>query len=656
MATDSTQTSIHDPERLYNEYIEDEVDRSGDLILAARQDGRGCDIPTWQRLSNATDSSAIRALLQALAYNFQANDSWGTLGLSRLEGPKPNVLLLCSRRDVALKIIDSCSTSLSEAAQEEVSSLKAKLNRACDDCCSNLETIARERKCLKGIGRSTPRWMEPSFEMLSYLQAQVPPHSRVALHLSNLNNTELRNTAGISDVFASRQLHSQLCGPQEEIERALASWGEHPLITWAPIDNGQLLKVAAAARNLFATRAGQAPLVLVVPFDPYPAFEKVSDITDIWDHPLLHDKWQDLLVDANFLIPPSRIVVSGTVAPIHAHKCLALFTLGVPRSPATRRLTAWRPKIFSFSTGPVINIDIPWLSRIAVKNIVSTMGLPAVSAIDQPRASLGSTRESPRATIQIHLLAGQLSPLHMEALLKWLQNALEDFQAIVGVLSTMASPTAMLLDCMAADAGHIHGDLCWSALVMSPRLVSIETRSNVHTWTTSLTTAWNGNPNTSGIKLRYRPSSQIKQAFAHVEATSADIAAVRARKGRSSNNPSLQDPPTLQATISMPLGTCGPLEQWLPVFMDSVAVTNCLSLQRSTTENGLDVHRWRAIRAYDGSWTGKVVVQLANQQELRQLHASLHGMGIEIQQHLAGISVDSLHIDLASQTTQQQSA
>ena len=75
--------------------------------------------------------------------------------------------------------------------------------------------------------------------------------------------------------------------------------------------------MAAAARTLFNTNAGQAYVVLVVPFDPYPACEKVSDITDVWDHPLLHDKWRDVLVDVNLLTPVSRIIVSGAHAPIH---------------------------------------------------------------------------------------------------------------------------------------------------------------------------------------------------------------------------------------------------------------------------------------------------------------------------------------------------
>ena len=64
---------------------------------------------------------------------------------------------------------------------------------------------------------------------------------------------------------------------------------------------------------------------------------------------------------------------------------------------------------------------------------------------------------------------------------------------------------------------------------------------------------------------------------------------------------------------------------------------------------------------YEGNWTGKVVVQVSSQLELVKLHDVLHGKGVEIQQHLAGITVDSLHVDLASlatqvRSTQQQSA
>ena len=171
----------------------------------------------------------------------------------------------------------------------------------------------------------------------------------------------------VTDVTTARQIHNHLCGPPEEIERALARLGDQPLLTWAPTDNGQLLKVAAAVRKLHNTRAGQAQLILAIPFDPYPACDKITDITDVWDHPLLHTKWRDVVVDVSLLTPPTRIVVSGIHAPIHAHKCISLFTLGQPTAHALPRLTTWRLNFFSFTSGPIITVDIPTQFSSAVR-------------------------------------------------------------------------------------------------------------------------------------------------------------------------------------------------------------------------------------------------------------------------------------------------
>ena len=335
-------------------------------------------------------------------------------------------------------------------------------------------------------------------------------------------------------------------------------------------------------------------------------------------------------------------------APIHTHKCIGLFTLGQTNTIAQPQLSNWRLNFFKFETGPIINIDVPTQHRFATKNTLDSLGLPAVQTIDNPRPSLGSTTQQPRSTIHAHLEPGRITPIHMEGLLRWLSNTLKHFQAIVGVFNTMSSPTAMLMDCMSASAGHTHADLSWSTIIVSPKLLLVETRTDAHTWSTHLTAAWNQDPTSAGIKVRYRPSANVKPTFAQVQVTASEIAAVRARRGHAPSTPSLRNPATLQATITLPLGTCGPIDQWLPTFMQRVATTNNLPLQASTTDSGLDVHRYRALTAYDGSWTGKVIVQLANTQEVRQLHNTLHGLGIEIQQHTTGIFVESNHIDLGS--------
>ena len=82
------------------------------------------------------------------------------------------------------------------------------------------------------------------------------------------------------------------------------------------------------------------------------------------------------------------------------------------------------------------------------------------------------------------------------------------------------------------------------------------------------------------------------------------------------------------------------------MFMQKVATLNNIPLQESTSDSGLDLYKWKTVTTYDGAWTGKIIVQLTSERELHQMRQSIHGQGIEIQHHLAGIYVDSAHVDL----------
>ena len=172
--------------------------------------------------------------------------------------------MLQSRRDVATKFIDSSSATLHEASHREITKIRGNICKACDDCCANLETNAQERRHLKRNNRNVPRWMEPSDDLLEYLTALLPTNGKIALHLSNLTSADITSHTKTSDVNTCRQIHTHLCGPPDEIERALTQQGDQTLLTWAPTDNGQLLKLAAAVRNMHDTRAGQSQLISAV--------------------------------------------------------------------------------------------------------------------------------------------------------------------------------------------------------------------------------------------------------------------------------------------------------------------------------------------------------------------------------------------------------
>ena len=49
---------------------------------------------------------------------------------------------------------------------------------------------------------------------------------------------------------------------------------------------------------------------------------------------------------------------------------------------------------------------------------------------------------------------------------------------------------------------------------------------------------------------------------------------------------------------------------------------------------------------FDGGWSGKIVVQLRNCQELKTMHATIQGRGARILDHVAAINLSSDHIGL----------
>lgn len=149
--------------------------------------------------------------------------------------------MLQSRRDVALKDIESCSPVLLDTAQQEMAAIR-----------DNLKTTAVliwKPTHFKGNIKNISRWMEPSEDVPEYLTAHMQHNRRLALDLSNLRGIDTTTHPDAIDVSSSRQLHSHLCGTLEQIERTLTRWGDLPLPTWAPLDNGQLLIGSACFSN-----------------------------------------------------------------------------------------------------------------------------------------------------------------------------------------------------------------------------------------------------------------------------------------------------------------------------------------------------------------------------------------------------------------------
>ena len=136
------------------------------------------------------------------------------------------------------------------------------------------------------------------------------------------------------------------------------------------------------------------------------------------------------------------------------------------------------------------------------------------------------------------------------------------------------------------------------------------------------------------------------QSFAEVEATKEQIAAARARQGHHPVEPDANKPETLRATLDLPVPVDAQLDLWLHELMNQISLRSAVPLVQQATADGMEFGTWRAIKHFEGGWTGKVLIQCRSKAELYKLHQAVHQKGVRIQGHDTAVSIHSDYVDL----------
>lgn len=105
-------------------------------------------------------------------------------------------------------------------------------------------------------------------------------------------------------------------------------------------------------------------------------------------------------------------------------------------------------------------------------------------------------------------------------------------------------------------------------------------------------------------------------------------------------------PETLRATLHTTLDVAGPVEEWLPHMMNTIATQSNIPLQQQSLPQGLSWNHWAPIHTFEGRWTGQVLVQLQNQQDLQTLHQHTNNRTLQILGHTAALYCASDCVDL----------
>ena len=162
-----------------------------------------------------------------------------------------------------------------------------------------------------------------------------------------------------------------------------------------------------------------------------------------------------------------------------------------------------------------------------------------------------------------------------------------------------------------------------------------------------MTHTWNSDPCCSALKLSLRDSNPARnKKLAGVHATQAQLDAAKCRKGHTPILPSTDRPETLRVTLNIPVAVESCITHWLSSLMAHVSQLSGVSLAAQDGEHGLDFGKWQPLCDFEGQWTGKVVIQCQDAQDIYKIRDVTQFQGIAIERHLSTLSLSSDFVSL----------
>lgn len=223
----------------------------------------------------------------------------------------------------------------------------------------------------------------------------------------------------------------------------------------------------------------------------------------------------------------------------------------------------------------------------------------------------------------------------------WLKRSLKVFQVFVGNQSTDAQPEAKLLDIHGIAAAYLYADLCQSVLVMSRRLLLVETRLEAMIWRDRLTETWIQHPGKAAETLKRRASHPDANIFAQVQATKAQLSMAKARATAAGSDIGLARPERVRMYIDLSMDSLGPATNWRSAFIYQISQTTGIPLQEAPAGSGVDVYQWQPLQDFQGHGAGRIAIQLTSAQEVQRLAKAVRGKGVEVMGQTTAIAASS---------------
>ena len=617
----------------------------------------GGSVPHVFKWSEILGWSQARETMAVLGFQEDGQTDFEKIGLSS----DHNVITvdLLEHRRRLLNVVTSAmeAHSWGEIDKEQGRKWVNTFCKIIDNCHKLLPAISKKtHKKKKNNNAGGPEtdvmlWCEPSPLVYEFC---LKAHSAttIALFLSNLQRipidtlcTTLCDITGRPRVLSckdTRDLCTRLSQTSAKIEEALRLFNGGRLILWAPDRHDQIPRILQSLKKLYTEEGVAAQLQFLVPYTPFPGCHTAASIMDIWSHQLLHPRFADMVSEICFIREPSRCVFTRNSNPIHMVKNLMAVTVQASISITSTITHSMREELLSREhEGDCIVVDVPAQAAMEYLKALRELGSRVTCVPSSWHLQARSKGHSD--THKRSLLLGYSdtkSLIEVQAIIAIVRKSISSRHVIVGRASMFADANTIVAEGNIEQIVSLYPMLL-ECVFISPYKALVTPSSSAEQMSKHLTEE----EGMRTVSLRYRRSSALQ---GEVFARPRDLAShLRAERHAAYASRQCQEEKALllsQVQIEvLGLRDCSSFPNLAGNVMQAIGVhTGIFSFSESPDPNEpLKVGEWRAI-ARDGGWSGRVIVQCANIQDMRTFYTTTHGMRACINGMHCSIDISSL--------------
>ena len=566
-----------------------------------------------------------------LGFELNADCTWRRLGIPCMEGCRPELQLIAARAKLAddlLALTADTPWGRDPAKASVVAKHRTDVAMAASGCEDSLQEVLRDRKAAGLDRRGWNTWLEAEQELTDWLHGFMPPGTIQMTQLSNISNQAL--DPRISPPIASRLVLDKLLGPAAGALEAFNSLQSPGLVCWSPDSKEDVARLVQNYRRYLATGAlgGSFRLGVLLRFEPVASATSASLLLDLWSHPLLEHKIQDIVTNTTVLRQPSRVVVTRATGPATTLQTLVLVQLGVPDAQAVPTAISWRSQMEAGENQSFVLVDVERSAAATTRRSLEQAALPLISAWDGPLPSPGSNSQHQRvlfrgyvqdmSTATERLLVQQVRDIGLPTSALVGSSALwEDGGAFVADLTTPAVVTLMHRD---VDSG----------LFLSPTTLLFQPAGDLQSWQRLVSELAEQDAARCVTMVRWRRSRNAGRPWVRPQMLQEDLRnRTAAAKSMATGRGGSDTAAARTVLLSLSGGTLGSdpaavRTATLRKIEEHLGRQLVLAAGGTALKEGL----WSATSPSGPDWDGRMRIHLSTEDEVRKLHSDLHGLPV----------------------------